>query len=236
MATALTDDWTGEDVTIGEIERQLARLRDESSAGMSQPNLRTSVMTHIAWAPPEWQHAAEETLAGMAERHPSRTLLLVPRPELEDGLDALVSVRCFPFGDRAICGEVIELSLRGARAAAPASIVLPLLISDLPVFCRWRGRPEWESPAFQQLVEVIDRLVVDSTEWPDVPADYADLAAVVRPGRGVGHRVGSHGALARPARVAVAGHRGREVDHGARHARAGASAAQAGWSRAWATT
>jgi glucose-6-phosphate dehydrogenase assembly protein OpcA len=145
---------------------------------MSQPNMRTSVMTHIAWAPPEWQHVAEETLAGMAERHPSRTLLLVPHPELEDGLDALVSLRCFPVGDRAICGEVIELSLRGSRASAPASIVLPLLISDLPVFCRWRGRPEWESSAFQQLVDVVDRLVVDSTEWPDVPADYADLAAL----------------------------------------------------------
>jgi hypothetical protein len=178
VATALTDDWTGEDVTIGQIERELARLRDESSAGMSQPNMRTSVMTHIAWAPPEWQHVAEETLAGMAERHPSRTLLLVPHPELEDGLDALVSLRCFPVGDRAICGEVIELSLRGSRASAPASIVLPLLISDLPVFCRWRGRPEWESSAFQQLVDVVDRLVVDSTEWPDVPADYADLAAL----------------------------------------------------------
>jgi hypothetical protein len=176
VATSLIDDWTGENVTIGEIERELARLRYESSAESSQPNLRTSVMTHIAWVPPAWQDAAEETLAGMAERHPSRTLLLVPRPELEDGLDALVSVRCFPLGDRAICGEVIELTLRGSRASAPASIVLPLLISDLPVFCRWRGRPEWDSEPFRQLVEVVDRLVVDSTEWPDVPADYADLA------------------------------------------------------------
>ena len=176
MATALTDDWTGQDVTISEIERELARLRYESASAGAQPNLRTSVMTHIAWAPPEWQHAAEETLSGMAERHPSRTLLLVPQPELEDGLDALVSVRCFPLGDRAICGEVIELTLRGSRASAPASIVLPLLISDLPVFCRWRGRPEWDSEPFRQLVEVIDRLIVDSTEWPDVPADFADLA------------------------------------------------------------
>jgi hypothetical protein len=181
VATSLTPidaDWTGEDVTIAQIERELARLRDESSQEGSQPNLRTSVMTHIAWAPPEWQHAAEETLAGMAERHPSRTLLLVPRPEEKDGLDAFVSIRCFPIGDRAICGEVIELTLRGARAAAPASIVLPLLISDLPVFCRWRGRPEWESPTFQQLTSVVDRLVVDSTEWPDVPADYATLATL----------------------------------------------------------
>ena len=171
----IEDDWSGEDVSIAQIERELARLRDASSEGSSQPNLRTSVMTHIAWAPPAWQHAAEETLAGMAERHPSRTLLLVPKPDEPDGLDAQLSIRCFPIGDRAVCGEVIELILRGNRASAPASIALPLLISDLPVFVRWRGEPEWDSPEFQQLVGIVDRLVVDSTEWESIPAAYARL-------------------------------------------------------------
>jgi glucose-6-phosphate dehydrogenase assembly protein OpcA len=170
------EDWTGEDVTIAQIERELARLRFESSQEGSQPNLRTSVMTHLAWAPPKWQHAAEETLAGMAERHPSRTLLLIPHPEQEDGLDAVVSVRCFPIGDRAICGEVVELTLRGSRASAPASIVLPLLISDLPVFCRWRGQPPFGATEFEQLVGIADRLVVDSTEWDDLPSAYGQLA------------------------------------------------------------
>jgi hypothetical protein len=168
--------WTGEDVTIAQIERELARLRTESSEEGAQPNLRTSVMTHIAWAPPEWRGAAEVTLAGMAERHPSRTLLLVPRPDEPEGLDAHVSVRCFPVGDRAVCGEVIELTLRGKRTSAPASIVLPLLISDLPVFCRWRGEPQWEAAEFGQLVGIVDRLIVDSTEWPDLPAAYGRLA------------------------------------------------------------
>lgn len=176
MAQSLIEtSWTGEDVSIAQIERELARLRAESSEEGAQPNLRTSVMTHIAWAPPEWQGAAEETLSGMAERHPSRTLLLVPRPDEEDGLDAEVSIRCFPVGNRAVCGEVIELTLRGNRATAPGSIVLPLLISDLPVFCRWRGRPEWESPEFEQLMGIVDRLIVDSTEWPDLPGAYARL-------------------------------------------------------------
>ena len=172
----IESDWTGEDVSIAEIERELARLRSETSEEGAQPNLRTSVMTHIAWAPPEWQTAAEETLAGMAERHPSRTLLLVPHPEERDGLDALLSMRCFPIGDRAVCGEVIELALRGSRASAPASIALPLLISDLPVFCRWRGQPEWDSSEFDQLTGIVDRLIVDSTEWPDLPAAYGRLA------------------------------------------------------------
>jgi glucose-6-phosphate dehydrogenase assembly protein OpcA len=167
--------WTGQDVSIARIERELARLRTESSEEGAQPNLRTSVMTHIAWAPPEWQGAAEETLSGMAERHPSRTLLLVPRPDEPDGLDAQVSIRCFPVGNRAICGEVIELTLRGHLARAPASIVLPLLISDLPVFVRWRGRPVWDSPEFEQLIGIVDRLIVDSTEWTDLPGAYQEL-------------------------------------------------------------
>ena len=170
MAQALKD------VSIAQIERELARLRFESAEEGGQPNLRTSVMTHIAWAPPEWQQASEQTLAGMAERHPSRTLLLVPRPDEEDGLDAALSVPCFPVGDRAVCGEVIELFLRGNRASAPASIVLPLLISDLPVFCRWRGEPPWDAQEFDQLVGITDRLIVDSTEWEGLPGSYARLA------------------------------------------------------------
>lgn len=172
MAEALAD------ATIAQIEHELARLRDESAEEGAQPNLRTSVMTHIAWVPPDWQGAAEETLAGMKERHPSRTLLLFPRPDEPDGLDARVSVPCFSIGSRCVCGEVVELTLRGNRVTAPASIVLPLLISDLPVFCRWRGEPEWDAPEFAQLLGVVDRLVVDSTEWDDLPAPYARLAAL----------------------------------------------------------
>jgi hypothetical protein len=177
VATSLIqEDWTGEDVSISRIERELARLRDITSEEGAEPILRTSVMTHLAWVPREWQSQAEETLAGMAERHPSRTLLLVPRPDEPDGLDATVSVRCFPIGERAVCGEVIELVLRGNRAQAPASLALPLLISDLPVFLRWRGEPPWGASELEQLVGIVDRLVVDSTEWQDPPGAYPRLA------------------------------------------------------------
>jgi hypothetical protein len=177
VAPALIEDtWSGEDVSIGEIERELARLRDAASEEGSQPTLRTSVMTHIAWVPEQWLGAAETTLMGMAERHPSRTLILVPRPDLQDGLDAELSIRCFPVGDRAVCGEVIELVLRGGRALAPASIVLPLLISDLPVFCRWRGQPPFGATEFEQMIDVADRLIVDSTEWDNLPAAYGPLS------------------------------------------------------------
>jgi hypothetical protein len=175
LATPLTEEWTGENVSIAQIERELARLRDASTAEGGATSLRTSVMTHCAWVPPQWLDAAETTLAGMNERHPSRTLILVPKADEADGLDADLSLRCFPVGTTQVCGEVIELLLRGNRAVAPASIVLPLLISDLPVFCRWRGEPPFGEPQWEQMIDVADRVIVDSSEWDELR--YAELAS-----------------------------------------------------------
>jgi len=185
VATALTawDEsrgdlrWSGEDVTVGRVERELAALR--SGESWATPLLRTSVMTHIAWLPEGWVERGRETLAGLAEQHPSRTILLVPQPDAGvDRLDATVRLERFPgAGDMAeIANEVIELHLLGSRSKAPASIVEPLLIFDLPVFLRWRGMPPFGTGELAQLVEVADRLIVDSTEWPGLPAPYADLA------------------------------------------------------------
>jgi hypothetical protein len=174
-------EFTGEACSISDVERELARLRDEATGAGEVPNLRTSVMTHIAWAPEPWTERAREVLAGMGERHPSRTILLVPEPEAEaDQIDARLSLGCYsvPGVDRQICSEVIELHLLGNRAAAPASIAQPLLITDLPVFIRWRGRPPVHASEFRQLVEIVDRLIVDSTEWPDLPDAYREFAQV----------------------------------------------------------
>jgi glucose-6-phosphate dehydrogenase assembly protein OpcA len=180
VAVPALEEWTGRDVTIREIERELARLRHSSAEQSQGPDLRTSVMTHMAWVPDEWVEAAHTTLAGLAERHPSRTIILIPAPEKESGLDAELSLRCFPLrtGPGNVCSEVIELRLRGDRARAPASIVMPLLISDLPAFLRWRGEPPFGDPEFQQLVEVADRLVLDSAEWPGLPEAYAKLVEI----------------------------------------------------------
>jgi len=162
---------------MADVDSALARLRAQAS--LDAPSMRTSVMTHLAWVPEEWAGPARAALAGMAERHPSRTALLIPEPDAaQNRVDATVSLACYdvPGSDRGVCSEVIELRLKGARAKAPASIALPLLISDLPVFLRWRGMPPWRSPELEQLVDVVDRLIVDSTEWDELPHSYAHLA------------------------------------------------------------
>lgn len=178
---AHVEEWTDDCASIAEIEEALIDLRYRHSD--EEPDLRTSVLTHIAWVPGEWQQAATETLAGMGERHPSRTLLLFPQPDTPGTLAARVSLECheLPGLKRHLCNEVVELRLQRDRSQAPASIVVPLLLPDLPVFLRWRGRPDFSSPVFEQLVEVVDRLVVDSSEWPDVPDAYRELSAFFDP-------------------------------------------------------
>ncbi len=181
MAATLAHErtWRGEDVKLAEVERALASLRCGDADEGHEPDLRTSVLTHVAWVPQEWREAAESVLEGLGERHPSRTIVLYPQPESErDAIDAEVSVESFAVAglERHIATEVVRLWLCDGRARAPASIVLPLLISDLPVFLRWRGQPDFYAGPFEQLVEVADRLVIDSIEWKELPAAYSRLA------------------------------------------------------------
>jgi glucose-6-phosphate dehydrogenase assembly protein OpcA len=180
MTTAAhLEEWTGENVSLAEIEKAMAELRRESCEDTEGPDLRTSVMTHIAWVPPEWHKAAWATLEGMAERHPSRAIVLVPgAADEEDDLDALVQVAAFalPGERRHVAAEIVELRLGGRRAHSPASLVMPLLISGLPVFCRWRGRLPFGERELEELTGLADRLVIDSREWEDPAADYTRLA------------------------------------------------------------
>jgi glucose-6-phosphate dehydrogenase assembly protein OpcA len=169
VATALT--------SVREVERAVSSLRSDPDSGA--PYQRTSVMTHTAWVPEEWVEAAEDVLSGLAERHPSRTIVLFPQPDAEDGLEASVEVHCFPVGDgRQVCTETIRIQLKGRRAAVPASVLQPLFLPDLPVFLRWRGLPAFGEEHFEGLIDVVDRLIVDSNEWPDLPAPYRSYESV----------------------------------------------------------
>jgi len=175
LSAAGLERWLGEDVALADVGNAMARLRAESPV----EGMRTSVMTHIAWVPEPWIDKARAALSGMGERHPSRTIVLIPDSDAgTNRIDATASLERYaiPGVEQNISSEVIELRLLGTRAKAPASIVEPLLISDLPVFLRWRGEPPWGAPELEQLVDLTDRLIVDSTEWDDLPAAYARLA------------------------------------------------------------
>ncbi len=99
----------------------------------------------------------------MGERHPSRTILLLPRPDdPRDALDGEVDLRCFVRGRRAgsgLLGGDLPSALRpagpgagkrGHAAAHPGPPGLPALARRAPV----RRPPRWSSSS-----EIADRLV-----------------------------------------------------------------------------
>jgi glucose-6-phosphate dehydrogenase assembly protein OpcA len=165
---------------IADIERDLARLRMRARDD-GVPELRTSTMTHVVWAPPKWLPRVRTVLAGLAERHPARTIVLVPERGRGDLVRARTSVREFPVrgGTQEVVSEVIEVRLCGRPARHPASIVLPLLLSDLPAFCRWRGEPAWDGDAFREVVAVVDRFVLDSGEWRSPRAGFGRMETLL---------------------------------------------------------
>lgn len=164
---------------VSDIERQLGKLRVlEEADGM--PELRTSTMTHIVWCPSEWHAKARVTLAGLAERHPARTIFLIPESGRKSEVKARAELKGFQLPGMAheVLSEVIQIRLRGDAVHHPGSIVTPLLVSDLPVFCRWRGEPLWGTGELDEILCLTDRLVVDSAEWRRAPAAYAELATL----------------------------------------------------------
>lgn len=163
---------------IAEVERALWDLRcGDGGEANTAPELRASTMTHVVWAPPEWLPTARKTFAGLHERHPARTIFLVPLPGPGDcKASAALEHASVDELSREVFAEVIEIQLRGVAARHPASILLPLLVPDLPAFCRWRGEPRWSGAEFDEVVGVVDRLIVDSAEWAKLPSSYERLA------------------------------------------------------------
>jgi glucose-6-phosphate dehydrogenase assembly protein OpcA len=123
------------------------------------------------------------TLVDLGVRHPSRALVIVPEPHGDGApLDARISTHCHDAageGDR-ICYEEVVLSVRGDAAAHLSGIVAPLLIHDLPTHVWWPGDPPFHDPVFDQLVEMSDRVVVDSADFGDTLSGLRRLANLRR--------------------------------------------------------
>ena len=85
-------------------------------------------------------------------------------------IDARISTHCHDGADggERVCYEEVVLTVRGEAAAHLAGIVAPLLIHDLPTHVWWPGDPPFHDPVFDQLVELGDRVLVDSADFSDL--------------------------------------------------------------------
>jgi len=170
--------------TIAEAERHLAALRRRASAAAREgvtPPARAAVMNVVVYAKRR-VHAerAARVIARLGEQHPSRAIVV-----FHDGDDQeRIVLRCHQAeGTSAqICFEQIVVRSGAATAHQLRSIVIPLLISDLPVFLWWTETPPLLTPLFRAFSTVASRLVVDSADFVRPELTLPALARLVEAG------------------------------------------------------
>ncbi len=147
------------------ILRELAELWVSLGKEQTSGVLRACAMTLIVGVDNAADAlAAGETLAELMHEHPSRAIVLRLEERAEHKLDARVFAQCWmPFGGRQqICCEQIEITSSCDRLQGLAPVVLGITVPDLPVVFWCRSARLLELPAFQQLLPLARKIIVDS--------------------------------------------------------------------------
>ena len=153
------------DVSVSQVEAELSKIWQsygENSAA------RASTFNLLVYEPETIGVASRmASVDAIASQSPCRVIDLVTLEGADEGISAQVAAYCPIQKTRSslVCGEYITLS--GAKLAFERvhSILPELLIPDLPIFLWWKDSPEPNTRMFEKLVNLSDRLIVDSASF-----------------------------------------------------------------------
>ena len=109
-----------------------------------------------------------QTIASLSDIYPSRATILIADPAQDTGAAPGMDVRVDLLEQEAtrsrpaIVYECITVDVSTENERQLASIASPLLVPDLPDFLWWAADPGHGGSLFSELVDISDRLVVDS--------------------------------------------------------------------------
>lgn len=156
-------DLLGIPVPIANIERELAKLWDESNDHKSRASL-INLMLYT-----EDRSAIEEnteTINAITAEHACRVLLVLAEPHYtESSARAWIGAHCHFVGkgSRQLCSEQITFHLQGQATEGLSNLVFSHLDSDLPLVLWWQS-------SVPQIIDVkfwrwVDRVLYDSATW-----------------------------------------------------------------------
>jgi len=180
--------WSGQAVDVQAIDAALEHLRQKAAstapAEGAALGARTSVLTLVAYSlDAAATQRAGETIAALPEYHPSRSIVVLAQPSDDDpSIDARLSAHCHiaPGLEGQVCFEVVELTVMGRAARHLHSVVLPLLVPDLPVFSWWSGDLPGDTHLLENVLDASDRFIVDSTRLSDAQSGLPCLESLVQ--------------------------------------------------------
>lgn len=168
------------DVSVSQVEAELSKIWQsygENSAA------RASTFNLLVYEPETIGVASRmASVDAIASQSPCRVIDLVTLEGEDQGISAQVAAYCPIQKTRSslICGEYITLS--GAKLAFERvhSILPELLIPDLPIFLWWKDSPEPNKRMFEKLVNLSDRLIVDSASFLESEADLLKVQGMIQ--------------------------------------------------------
>lgn len=165
------------------IDAEFDRIwRETAGAGHDASSVRLHISNLVAWgaereASPRFEGVMEE----LPQRHPCRAFLAVLAPDAR-GTESAISARCWRGvgGGRQLCSEEILLRSSPADEVALASAVLALLVPELPVSLWLIGDPDPARRLPAELLDIANRVVVDSANGAVPGLAMKALAAATR--------------------------------------------------------
>jgi glucose-6-phosphate dehydrogenase assembly protein OpcA len=98
-------------------------------------------------------------------------------------LEAKVSSLCQEEGKggaKRVCGEQVTIEASGSQVETAASAIEPLVVPDVPVFLWWKDIPHEDDKLFNRLVDLSDRVVIDSLVFDHPYEDLKRLAEIIK--------------------------------------------------------
>jgi glucose-6-phosphate dehydrogenase assembly protein OpcA len=177
--------------SVPDIERALAHIWAGAARGRGEDDhhvaARSSVLNLVVVAGRrETAEHCAATIEATAGRHPSRSLILSALDmEGKPGLDATIQTVSTATEDGAAQSgaETIYVTVHGETSHHLASIIVPLLVHDLPVALWWPREPQFGSHRADRLLPLTDRLIVDGSSWSGDGLDRLGAMARVTQGR-----------------------------------------------------
>lgn len=157
--------------TIADIEQDLRELWQDmarkAQTGEGYALTRACVFNLVVYAPGEGSDQEISQITGeVTNRNPGRVIVLLSGSKSGEELSAWVNAQCHISAGRRsqVCCEQVMIRSAGSSIDRLSSFVLPLLLADLPVFVWWRDDLNADTALFQELAEVADRIVFDSSK------------------------------------------------------------------------
>lgn len=182
QSTIIPEECTelGIEVPVGSIDRELRKLWEQDEARTNASLMNLVVYSEKSGALVE----NSKIIRNLTREHACRAILVgIDRSEPQASLRAWITAHChMSGGQKSICCEQIAFHLTGRVTGRFRNTVFAHLNSDLPLIFWWQG--ELSDILTERLVSVMDRFIIDSSDWADPAASFTRIeeASQANPG------------------------------------------------------